>query len=265
MGHLFISYSRADKKKVGKLVTQLEKAGHDVWLDTQDIEGGDQWRQAIVSAIKSGHALIVAISPRSVSSKNVRKELDVAEGASVRIIPVRLQAAAVPDALEYQLAGTQVIDLSKDFGGGVSRLLKVVGEDTRVSREAGGRRKRRHLLWALGGALAGAAIGFVLEPVSPVAGLITGAMLGAFSSFLLRLIGWISMLIGLLAVLLAGAVAGTWVNWLMAGRPETLTADEFVSVYPVAGVIAALLVVLLFKRWRKARKRAKLEALAKAA
>ena len=66
MGHIFISYSRNDKKEVEQLESYLEKKGHNVWLDTKDIEGGDQWRGAIVKAIKAGHALIVAISQHSV-------------------------------------------------------------------------------------------------------------------------------------------------------------------------------------------------------
>lgn len=251
MGHLFISYSRKDKKEVRRLVTKLEKAGHNVWLDTQDIEGGDQWRAAIVGAIKSGHALIVAISPHSVASKNVRKELDVAEHASVRIIPVRLGQAAIPDEMEYQLAGVQEIDLAADPKAGMGRLLRVLGDDKAVVRDVRKKWKARLFFGALFGTVV--AVMFASTMTDPNLVLVSfgGAVLGAASGFLIKLLGWIILWFG-------GAVAGGVAGAAVAGAWPTVGDTEGAAV----GVLLGLFVVWLFRRWRRSRKRSKLEALA---
>jgi hypothetical protein len=260
MGHIFISYSRNDKKEVEQLESYLEKKGHNVWLDTKDIEGGDQWRGAIVKAIKAGHALIVAISQHSVSSKNVRKELDVAEQASVRIIPVRLSQAAIPDELSYQLAGIQEIDLSGNLKDGLARLSSVLGEDAKVKEEARGRGIKRRILWAVGGGIVGWMFVWVTKLGLPWIGPIIGAVLGL--AFSLGLIGWISHLITWAAVLLGGGVAGSFV----ASKLNSMdgTHDPSGVVIPaVAGAFLAVIFVLVMKRRWKSRKRAKIAALAK--
>jgi TIR domain len=41
---VFISRSRRDAAFVERLRRGLEADGHDVWVDTEDIRGSDQWR-----------------------------------------------------------------------------------------------------------------------------------------------------------------------------------------------------------------------------
>ncbi len=53
MGHLFLSYSRDDKKEISRVVDSLESAGYKVWIDNEAIQGGAIWRKRIVEAIES--------------------------------------------------------------------------------------------------------------------------------------------------------------------------------------------------------------------
>jgi hypothetical protein len=219
-----------------------------------------------VKAIKAGHALIVAISQHSVSSKNVRKELDVAEQASVRIIPVRLSQAAIPDELSYQLAGIQEIDLSGNLKDGLARLSSVLGEDAKVKEEARGRGIKRRILWAVGGGIVGWMFVWVTKLGLPWIGPIIGAVLGL--AFSLGLIGWISHLITWAAVLLGGGVAGSFVAGkafkAFEGNSMDGTHDlDWVVIPAVAGAFLAVIFVLVMKRRWKSRKRAKIAALAK--
>lgn len=128
MDQIFVSYSRRDSKIVDQLISRLEEAGYTVWVDREDIQGGSQWRQAIVMAIDNCQVFISVLSPNSIASDNVRKEMDIAEGSKKPILPVMLQQIELPTHMRYQLAGLQIIDLSQDFETGFSQLIESLGE-----------------------------------------------------------------------------------------------------------------------------------------
>lgn len=110
MSHVFISYSRADSQFVDGLIGDLQQAGFPVWLDREAISGGAAWRGAISQAIRDCEAFLVVLSPQAVSSRNVTKELALADEHHRAIIPVRYQDCDVPPDVEYQLAGLQWVD-----------------------------------------------------------------------------------------------------------------------------------------------------------
>ena len=62
MGHIFISYSRRDTELVDSIVTRLEQAGIDGWIDRDDMETGRQWRAQIVEAIDTADAFVLKLS-----------------------------------------------------------------------------------------------------------------------------------------------------------------------------------------------------------
>jgi len=110
MSHVFVSYSRRDSETVDNIVARLEAANFTVWIDREDIHGGELWRKAIVEAVDHAYVFVLMLSPYSVASDNVRKEVDLAEGASKPLIPMLLAPADLPAELRYQLAGIQWID-----------------------------------------------------------------------------------------------------------------------------------------------------------
>ena len=110
---LFASYSRKDAAAVESMVVQLEAKGHSVWVDTDDIRGGEQWRQAIIAGITSSEKVLLFLSPQAVASVNVLREVTVADEHHLQIIPVLLAPCEVPSTLQYSLAGTQWIDASR--------------------------------------------------------------------------------------------------------------------------------------------------------
>jgi len=126
MKRVFISYSRRDAEMVDKITKVLESAGIDVWIDRSDISGGSVWRESIVNGIEQCNVFILALSPASVSSDNVRKELDIAEGFKKKILPVQLLPTSIPNIFKYQLGGLQIIDLSNNFNIGVNQIINVV-------------------------------------------------------------------------------------------------------------------------------------------
>ena len=124
MGHVFISYSRRDTEAVEKIIAELEAAGIEVWLDREAIKAGKQWRKQIVEGIDTADAFILHISPDSMASDNVMKELNLAEEAlEPFVLPIMLKDTKVTDEMRYQLAGTQFIGYYLDPKRGVRDLI----------------------------------------------------------------------------------------------------------------------------------------------
>lgn len=114
MSSLFISYSRRDHQIVDAIAGQLRMEDYSLWIDRKSILGGQQWRSKIVEAIKASSAVVLIISKSSVSSNDVRKEVDLAETYRKTILPIRIHAIDIPSHLEYQLAGTQIVQYSRE-------------------------------------------------------------------------------------------------------------------------------------------------------
>ena len=126
MSHIFVSYSRKDREAVDHIVGRLAADGFDVWLDRAAIKGGDVWREAIVEAVDNAYACVLMLSPDSVASDNVRKEVDLADGASKYLIPLMLAPVELPAKLRYQLAGIQWIEYYRDPKAKYAELAEVL-------------------------------------------------------------------------------------------------------------------------------------------
>lgn len=87
---IFISYGRETEvvEFVRWLKGELESAGFDVWLDTQDIAAGGEWREEIGKALKSCDSLIAVITKKYVTSRYCKNELYVAEKETKTIYPL---------------------------------------------------------------------------------------------------------------------------------------------------------------------------------
>jgi tetratricopeptide (TPR) repeat protein len=107
---LFISYAHLDSESVVNVTNELREAGHDVWIDAGGIQGGDLWVEEITQAIIDCDFFLLFISPHSVKSDHVRRELDIAFEETKKVLPLRLEKADIPVRWRYQLAGIQYID-----------------------------------------------------------------------------------------------------------------------------------------------------------
>jgi TIR domain len=135
---IFISYSRHDSEFADRLIHQLEKSGFDAWVDREDIRGGAAWGASISQAIRQCQAVIVVLSSRSTASDNVAKELSLADHHKRPIIPVRFEPVTIPAALEFQLAGLQIIEFTR--GGFSDSVNEVVHALRALPHLAAGRR-----------------------------------------------------------------------------------------------------------------------------
>src|SRR5512139_222192 len=110
MAHIFVSYSRKNHEKVDQIVKRLQADGFEVWIDRQDLAGGQAWREEIVVAIDTAYAFLLVLSPASAASRNVLKEVNLADDSKRSIIPVLLSRVKLPDGLRYHLADLQWIE-----------------------------------------------------------------------------------------------------------------------------------------------------------
>ena len=112
MPKVFISHSSRDGEFVeAEIVDLLRRHGIDHWYSKDDIGGGDEWVQRIISALKQCDWFVIVLSPRSVEAKYVRYEVSWAIDNldSGRIVPVLFEECA-PDKLHFALPFIQHID-----------------------------------------------------------------------------------------------------------------------------------------------------------
>ena len=63
--HIFLSYSRKDKKTMKRVRLELEQRGVVVWTDEGLVPGTESWKREIEKAIQSSQGIVVLLSPHS--------------------------------------------------------------------------------------------------------------------------------------------------------------------------------------------------------
>jgi len=136
-GKLFISHSSKDDAFVGELRQMLADHGHEGWIDSRELRGGDPLWAEIQKAIEAASAYAVVVSTDALQSKWVGKELQHA---------LKLRKKRGKDkypVIPLSLNGTQLGVLETQFGEEPVYLA--------VSSGAGGVEATMHaLLVALG-------------------------------------------------------------------------------------------------------------------
>src|SRR5438874_10789426 len=100
--HLFVSYARADAPLVLPLVSAVRQEYKrraldvDVWVDLDNLTPGQRWDAEITRVLRDSIGLLVFVSPASMQSDWVKREITAAADVMGRlIIPVILRH--VPD------------------------------------------------------------------------------------------------------------------------------------------------------------------------
>lgn len=136
MADIFISYSSKDRAQAEQLTELLASAGLSVWIDRQGIVGAEQWATEIVEGIKACSTFILLLSPNSIESENVLRELSLASEKRKRVLPVDMAPTVLPSSFEYPLAGLQRVpfaDFDRIVHAHTHGLEKVIKKDERKS------------------------------------------------------------------------------------------------------------------------------------
>ncbi len=86
--HVFISYAFDEAEFANGLKADLTEAGINCWLDTERINGGDTWPEALGLAVADSFAVAIIATRKSLESGWVRKEINWAITHQIEIIPV---------------------------------------------------------------------------------------------------------------------------------------------------------------------------------
>jgi hypothetical protein len=126
---LFLSHSTEDREFVDVLANKLRRHGIPVWYSRINIIAAQQWHDEIGAALQRSDWFAVVLSPQSVNSMWVKRELLKAleqRRFENRIIPVLYQPCDY-EHLSWTLSFFQMVDFTDQIGDGLRALLRVWG------------------------------------------------------------------------------------------------------------------------------------------
>lgn len=124
---VFISYSSKDRGTIARLAADLTSLGVKVWWDRWEIKVGDSLYEKIQQGIDQAAWLCAALSPNSISSSWVQRELQAAldlelTGKQVFVLPVLLAPCTVPLFLRSRAYADFTGSYEEGFNALVSRV-----------------------------------------------------------------------------------------------------------------------------------------------
>ena len=123
---IFISYRRVDQELAKALVEGLTSRGVRVWWDGK-IEGGEDWRDAIVENLNVSQALVILFSEACNDSKQLKKELALADTLDKTVVPVLIEDTKPRGHFLYEMAAINWLQIHPDpetkIDGLVTRLI----------------------------------------------------------------------------------------------------------------------------------------------
>lgn len=120
---VFISYASKDSNAANTIADKCKNLGLDVWIDSNEIEAGEKWRDKIESAIRSCDVVVIIISKDALSSDWVNKEWSIIceekwSRPKISILPIKLDNTITPPFLsnynEYLITNVYDYDEVKD-------------------------------------------------------------------------------------------------------------------------------------------------------
>ncbi|MEU5259664.1 toll/interleukin-1 receptor domain-containing protein [Amycolatopsis sp. NPDC021455] len=122
---IFLSYSSRDRDFVRRLAGDLGRASIGVWLDERELRVGEQLT-SIGEAIARADRLVVVVSAASANSYWVAEEIDMADAAGVRVLPVLLED--VPPDWAPRLSGMAHADFRRpaEYRRATHRLVAAI-------------------------------------------------------------------------------------------------------------------------------------------
>lgn len=127
---IFLSHTHTDKPFVRKLAADLEAHGVQYWLDEAEIKVGESLIEKIRQGLDSVDFVAAILSPNSIASPWVQRELDVAmnqeiAGRQVKVLPIQYRPCELPGFL----LGKFYADFTNDenYSSSLKRLVESMG------------------------------------------------------------------------------------------------------------------------------------------
>jgi hypothetical protein len=124
---IFISYSSSDQKVAETICDALQARGFACWISCRDIGPGENFQESIVKAIRSAKLMLLVFTSNANNSNEIKKEIVLAGRYHLTVVPVRVEDVVPNDALAYEFATRQWIDLFQDWERDIERLSSQIG------------------------------------------------------------------------------------------------------------------------------------------
>ena len=130
MMSVFISKSGDDNDAVKRIVSSLEKENINVWVDFDDIDGGEDYRVEIVqNGILKADVVVFIMSRSSVQSADCDTEIQIAKKHNKQILVFRIDDTVFDERVGgkyYHLMNSQLIstDMINNYDQGILALLR---------------------------------------------------------------------------------------------------------------------------------------------
>ena len=139
---VFLSYANEDKEIAKKLASKLSEKGYKVWSDEQ-VAAGENWGLKVGEALEESDAMVVLVSPDSLKSQGVRREIEYAlksENYKDRLIPVLLsQTKEFPWIFEE----FNLVKASRDLQETSDRIANAIRKSGHGPKQVAGARRQR--------------------------------------------------------------------------------------------------------------------------
>ena len=111
---IFISHSTVDRKIALDISKLLDSSSIETWFASEDVDLGSNFAEKITEALSSSDYLLLILSPTSISSPHVKREVSLAIDKNIPILPILLGQkedflATLPQEWNYWLAVVQII------------------------------------------------------------------------------------------------------------------------------------------------------------
>lgn len=126
---VFLSHSNLDRPFATAIVEMLRRHGIPLWYSQTNIIGAQQWHDEIGDALKRCDWFALILSPNSVKSIWVKREVLFAlndNRYAEKIVPLLYQPCDF-NQLSWTLSLLQMVDFTQDFGDGCRDLLRIWG------------------------------------------------------------------------------------------------------------------------------------------
>ena len=136
MRKAFISYSSQDAAFAGQLASELQRSGIGVWFDQWEIRAGDSLIAKISEGLSTHDFLVIVLSPSSVSSAWVQKELNIAlmtelDERKATVIPALYRDCKIPAFLKEK----KYADFRSNFAKGLMEVRMAVAPELFLERQ----------------------------------------------------------------------------------------------------------------------------------
>src|SRR5579864_1396418 len=120
---VFLSHASKDRKVAETICQAVESRGVQCWMANRDVHPGENFQEAIVHAIRAAKVMVFVFSANSNNSDEVKKEIALAGANKLFVIPVRVEDVDPNEALLYEFATRQWIDMFSDWEDSLDQVM----------------------------------------------------------------------------------------------------------------------------------------------